>query len=156
MYIHVILLQQSITLPSWHLTPNNMQTLTHLLIKEMKPYPLDLPVARSFTTRASLRQTHELSKNPNVETIQFRWGLNRTWITQYSTYDIFPNGAKAALTSSVEISGLRSPTKTWKWSTIMVWGDTVRYFTNHQAKEKNYSCFTVWPHMLLYIHTCIH
>lgn len=32
------------------------------------------------------------------------------------TYDILPNGAKAALISSVVISGLRSPTKTWKWS----------------------------------------
>lgn len=31
------------------------------------------------------------------------------------TYDIFPNGAKAAFMSSVVISGLRSPTKTWKW-----------------------------------------
>lgn len=32
------------------------------------------------------------------------------------TYDILPNGAKAAFISSVVISGLRSPTKTWKWS----------------------------------------
>jgi len=28
--------------------------------------------------------------------------------------DILPNGAKAAFISSVVISGLRSPTKTWK------------------------------------------
>lgn len=31
---------------------------------------------------------------------------------QFETYDILPNGPKAALTSSVVISGLRSPTKT--------------------------------------------
>jgi hypothetical protein len=30
------------------------------------------------------------------------------------TYEIFPKGVKAALTSSVVISGLKSPTKTWK------------------------------------------
>lgn len=30
------------------------------------------------------------------------------------TYDIFPKGAKAAFMSSVVISGLKSPTKTWK------------------------------------------
>lgn len=29
--------------------------LTHLLKKETKPYPLDFPVAMSFTTRASLK-----------------------------------------------------------------------------------------------------
>lgn len=32
------------------------------------------------------------------------------------TYEIFPKGANAALMSSVVISGLKSPTKTWKWS----------------------------------------
>lgn len=32
-----------------------------------------------------------------------------------NTYEIFPKGPKAALMSSVVISGLRSPTKTWKW-----------------------------------------
>lgn len=37
-------------------------------------------------------------------------------IINLDTYDILPNGPKAALTSSVVISGLRSPTKTWKWS----------------------------------------
>lgn len=31
-----------------------------------------------------------------------------------NTYEIFPKGANAALISSVVISGLRSPTKTWK------------------------------------------
>lgn len=36
-------------------------------------------------------------------------------ISREHTYDIFPNGAKAAFMSSVVISGLRSPTKTWKW-----------------------------------------
>lgn len=37
-------------------------------------------------------------------------------LSKLETYDILPNGPKAALTSSVVISGLRSPTKTWKWS----------------------------------------
>lgn len=35
---------------------------------------------------------------------------------QEKTYEIWPKGANAALMSSVEISGLRSPTNTWKWS----------------------------------------
>lgn len=34
--------------------------------------------------------------------------------THVKTYDIFPNGANATLTSSVVISGFKSPTKTWK------------------------------------------
>lgn len=34
------------------------------------------------------------------------------WPGDPDTYDILPNGPKAALTSSVVISGLRSPTKT--------------------------------------------
>lgn len=37
-------------------------------------------------------------------------------LPQKRTYEILPKGAKAALMSSVVISGLRSPTKTWKWS----------------------------------------
>lgn len=35
---------------------------------------------------------------------------------QEKTYEIWPKGANAALMSSVVISGLRSPTNTWKWS----------------------------------------
>lgn len=37
------------------------------------------------------------------------WGREKE-----NTHDILPKGAKAALMSSVVISGLRSPTKTWK------------------------------------------
>lgn len=32
-----------------------VKSLTHLLKKDTKPYPLDFPVAISFTTRASLK-----------------------------------------------------------------------------------------------------
>lgn len=34
--------------------------------------------------------------------------------TNYDTYDILPKGANADLISSVVISGLKSPTNTWK------------------------------------------
>lgn len=34
--------------------------------------------------------------------------------TDYDTYDILPKGANADLISSVVISGLKSPTNTWK------------------------------------------
>lgn len=34
----------------------------------------------------------------------------------HDTYDILPKGANADLMSSVVISGLKSPTNTWKWS----------------------------------------
>lgn len=38
---------------SWKITLA-LLTLTHLLKKDTKPYPLDLPVAMSLTTRQSL------------------------------------------------------------------------------------------------------
>lgn len=42
------------------------------------------------------------------------------------TYEIFPKGVNAALTSSVVISGLRSPTNTWKWSEVMEKQDKIQ------------------------------
>lgn len=59
--------------------------------------------------------THEIQFNP-------KWPPSSV---EDITYDILPNGAKAAFISSVVISGLRSPTKTWKWS--------------YQEKEKKYT-----------------
>lgn len=53
--------------------------------------------------------------------------------THVKTYDIFPNGANATLTSSVVISGFKSPTKTWKWSSTKENTDMVnKLFANPQ------------------------
>lgn len=53
--------------------------------------------------------------------------------THVKTYDIFPNGANAILTSSVVISGFKSPTKTWKWSSTKENTDIVnKLFANPQ------------------------
>lgn len=43
----------------------------------------------------------------------------------YDTYDILPKGANADLISSVVISGLKSPTNTWKWSEIKAFGNQI-------------------------------
>lgn len=43
----------------------------------------------------------------------------------YDTYDILPKGANADLISSVVISGLKSPTNTWKWSEIKAFGNEI-------------------------------
>lgn len=45
--------------------------------------------------------------------------------TDYDTYDILPKGANADLISSVVISGLKSPTNTWKWSEIKAFGNQI-------------------------------
>lgn len=44
---------------------------------------------------------------------------------EYDTYDILPKGANADLISSVVISGLKSPTNTWKWSEIKAFGNQI-------------------------------
>lgn len=59
------------------------------------------------TVPADTNPVCDIVKCDSCRVIQTGWKSN--------TYDIFPKGPKAALMSSVVISGLRSPTKTWKW-----------------------------------------
>ena len=67
----------------------------------------------SLTTLASLRGDTAFTQTaPRISEHMIITRI-RQW--RY-TYDILPNGPNAALTSSVVISGLRSPTNTWKWS----------------------------------------
>lgn len=99
-------------------------------------YPFINEGNKSISFRFSCSQI--LHHTSVTECTKHKWyiktQLERFWNTcgpNCATYDIFPNGAKAALTSSVEISGLRSPTNTWKWSTKIMWGVKNLEISNH-------------------------
>lgn len=79
------------------------RTQSHSLL--ISPWPCLWPPDSPCGHKPSLRYCQVWLKSCRVT--QTDWKSN--------TYDIFPKGPKAALMSSVVISGLRSPTKTWKW-----------------------------------------